>query len=104
MHEAQVGDGVRNGAGQVPESAGHELKGLLRLGNEVVALSESQSLPQGSVLRNVEWAVVALVYTANQTRLGRSRLPPPPTPASRPNRSGHAPPDLAPSGRWLLRS
>ena len=58
---------------EVPGHAPHELKGLLRFRGEVCPLSESQSLPQGSTLRNVEWAVALVIYTGNETRLGRSR-------------------------------
>ena len=61
---------------EVPWQAGHELKGLLRFRGDVCPLSESQSLPQGSSLRNVEWAVAVVIYTGNETRLGRSRRAP----------------------------
>ncbi len=62
---------------EVPGHAPHELKGLLRFRGDVCPLSESQSLPQGATLRNVDWAVALVVYTGNETRLGRSRSPAP---------------------------
>lgn len=62
---------------QVPLEAERELGGLITLQDGTVCrLSEQQALPQGSQLRNTDWATGLVVYSGNETRLGRSRRVP----------------------------
>eukprot|EP00960_Hanusia_phi_P043813 756272-Hanusia_phi.AAC.5 len=77
---------------EVPYDAQHELKGMLWVLSSKTEkelemmprneprhgypIGETQSLLQGSQLKNTEWVCGIALYTGNQTRLGRSRRPP----------------------------
>jgi len=75
--EAKVPKEGQSVMAQVPLEAERELGGLITLQDGTVCrLSEQQALPQGSQLRNTDWATGLVVYSGNETRLGRSRRVP----------------------------
>jgi magnesium-transporting ATPase (P-type) len=75
--EAKVPEEGQSAMAQVPLEAERELGGLITLQDGTVCrLSEQQALPQGSQLRNTDWATGLVVYSGNETRLGRSRRVP----------------------------
>jgi magnesium-transporting ATPase (P-type) len=75
--EAEVPEKGQSAMVEVPLEAERELGGLITLeGGTVCRLSEQQALPQGSQLRNTDWATGLVVYSGNETRLGRSRRVP----------------------------